>query len=406
MKTEKAFIPILGLLIGLTPLAIDMYLPSMPAIAAGLGASAEAVQQTLTVFLIAFSLPQLLFGPLSDALGRRPVIMLGLVLFVGGSLLCAMAPGIGWLLAARAVQAAGAAAIAVSVPALVKDRYSNEAFARTMSFIMMVMAVAPLLAPLLGGLVLNFGSWRLVFGTLTLIAVIGLLLFCGSIPETLQRQKRTPLRIRPQLRNYRQLLCDRHAFCHMLSAGFMFAGMMAFVAASPFVYIELYAVPAQYYGLLFGLNVLTLMSLSMLANRFITLGSRRILTIAFGLIALVVVLLLSLSLLSRPPLAALVIASMLFIGTYGVISAHTLSVVMNRFPAISGSVSALGGTLRFGTGSFGGAAVGLLHDDSASAMTLAMAACGILALLSFVCALQAAPARSTEAAKEEGCGGI
>ncbi|NVK40435.1 MAG: Bcr/CflA family multidrug efflux MFS transporter [Oceanospirillaceae bacterium] len=386
MRTEKAFIAMLGLLIGLTPLSIDMYLPGMPAIAGSLEASTGAVQQTLTVFLIAFSLPQLVFGPLSDALGRRVIIIVGLALFIGGSVLCSMAPSIGWLLVARALQAAGASAVAVTVPALVKDRYSHEAFARTMSFIMMVMAVAPLLAPLLGSLVLNFGGWRLIFGVLTLIAVIGLLLFWRYIPETLSSERRNPLRVGHQLRNYRRLLLDRHALCFMLSAGFLFAGMMAFVAASPFVYIELYGIPERFYGILFGLNVLTLMALTMLANRFIHLGSGRILQIAFGLVGLVVLLLLWLSAQERPPLALIVISAMLFVGSYGAISAHTMSMVMNRFAAISGSTSALSGTLRFGTGSLGGAAVGLLHDGSAASMTWVMAGTGVLAILSFVLA--------------------
>ncbi|MFC6671705.1 Bcr/CflA family multidrug efflux MFS transporter [Marinobacterium aestuariivivens] len=395
MRTEKAFIALLGLLIGLSPLAIDMYLPSMPAIASGLGASTEAVQQSLTVFLIAFSLPQLIFGPLSDALGRRFVILTGLGLFIGGSLLCALAGDITWLLVARALQAAGASAMAVTVPALVKDRYSQESFARTMSFIMMVMAVAPLLAPLMGGLVLTVGGWRLIFWVLALIALAGLLLFHRYIDETLAIEKRSPLHLGKQLDNYRRLLGDRHALCHMLSAGFMFAGMMAFVAASPFVYIELYGVPEQYYGFLFGLNIITLMTLTMLANRFTHQGSKRILTTAFAIIALVCSLLIALSLIPDPPLVLVVLGAMFFIGSYGAISAHTMSVVMNRFAGISGSASAVGGTLRFGTGSLGGAAVGLLHDGSGMPMTLVMSACGILAVLTYAAAGKPPPATTT-----------
>jgi DHA1 family bicyclomycin/chloramphenicol resistance-like MFS transporter len=386
MRTEKAFIAILGLLIGLSPLAIDMYLPSMPAIATGLGASTEAVQQSLTVFLIGFSLPQLIFGPLSDAVGRRHVIIGGVLLFIVGSLLCAMATDIDGLLISRALQAAGAAAMAVTVPALVRDRYSREDFARTLSFIMMVMAVAPLVAPMLGALVLTLGGWRHIFWVLVLIALTGLTLFYRYVDESLPSEKRTALKPAALLQNYGALLRDRHAFCHMLSAGFIFAGMMAFVAASPFVYIELYGVAEQYYGLLFGLNVITLMVLTTLSNRFIHLGSKRILMAAFALVGLVSLLLIALSLMPQPPLFLIVLGAMAFVGTYGMISAHTLSEVMHRFSQISGSTSALGGSLRFGVGSLGGAAVGLIHNGTSVPMTSVMAACGLLGSLAFLAA--------------------
>lgn len=388
MSSNKTFIVILGLLIGLTPLAIDMYLPSMPAIASGLGASTEAVQQSLTVFLIGFSLPQLFFGPLSDALGRRFVIIAGVLLFVLGSVLCALATDINGLLMARALQATGAAAMAVTVPALVRDRFEGGDFARTMSVIMMVMAVAPLIAPMLGALVLYLASWRMIFWVLVLVAAIGLTLFYCHVDETLAPEKRTPLRPAVLIHNYGTLLRDRHALGHMLSAGFMFAGMMAFVAASPFVYIELFGVAAEHYGLLFSLNVIALMALTTLANRFTHLSSKRILQLTFVLITLVSTLLVVLSVLTEPALALIVLACVLFIGTFGIISAHTLSEVMNRFSTISGSTSALGGSLRFGVGSLGGAAVGLLHNGTSVPMTLVMAACGILAVVSFLAAGQ------------------
>ncbi|UTW11823.1 Bcr/CflA family multidrug efflux MFS transporter [Marinobacterium rhizophilum] len=386
MTTDKAFIIILGLLIGLSPLAIDMYLPSMPAIASGLDTSTELVQQSLTVFLIGFSLPQLIFGPLSDAMGRRFVIIIGALLFILGSVFCALATDIHWLLMARAVQAAGAAAMAVTVPALVRDRFAGAEFARTMGVIMMVMAVAPLIAPMLGALVLVVGGWRLIFWVLVLIALIGLALFYRKVDETLATAQRTPLRPAALVRNYGMLLRDRHALLHMLSAGFMFAGMMAFVAASPFVYIELFGVAEQYYGLLFSLNIIALMALTTLANRFTHLSSKRVLQVTFALISLVCGLLILLSTVAEPPLALIVLASVLFVGTYGIISAHTLSEVMNRFARISGSTSALGGALRFGVGSLGGAAVGLFHSGTSVPMTSVMALCGILAVISFLCA--------------------
>jgi DHA1 family bicyclomycin/chloramphenicol resistance-like MFS transporter len=250
------------------------------------------------------------------------------------------------------------------------------------------MAAAPLTAPILGAQVLHLGSCRLIFCVLVLVAASGLTLFYRHVDETLPPQKRTPLRPAALIHNYGILLRDRHALGHMLSAGFMFAGMMAFVAASPFVYIELFGVAAEYYGLLFSLNVIALMVLTALANRFSHLSSKRILQLTFGLITLVSTLLIVLSAVAEPALALIVLACVFFVGTFGIISAHTLSEVMNRFATISGSTSALAGSLRFGVGSLGGAAVGLLHDGTSVPMTLVMAVCGILAVISFLAAGQ------------------
>ncbi len=380
-QSETRFIIILGLLIGLSPFAVDMYLPSLPTIGADLGASPELVQQTLSVYLACFALPQLFFGPLSDALGRRVTLLLGLTVFMAGSLLCVAARDIGELILARGLQGIGAAAVLVTVPALVRDRFAGDEFARMMGFIMLVMALAPLVAPLVGGLVLSLSGWRSIFLVLAGLGLIGLLLFVRYLGETLPPERRESLRPRRLLANYGSLLKHRPSLSFMLCGGFGFAGMMAFLTASPFVYIDLYGISAQNYGLLFSLNILTMMVFTALANRFVRrIGVHRMLGLGMLVLALASVIMGGLAAWGAPPLVVLVASIMLFVGTNGMVSANTMALVMNRFGHISGSASAMAGFLRFGIGALAGVLVGVLHDGTIRPLLIAMVGCGVLAV--------------------------
>lgn len=378
---ERSFVLTLGFLIGLSPMAVDLYLPSMPAIAEGLSASPALVTQTLSVYLACFALPQLVFGPLSDALGRRFSMFLGLGIFLLGSILCAMAPHIEALILSRGLQGIGAAAVVVTVPALVRDRYEREEFARVMGLVMMIMALAPLVAPLLGGVILTLSGWRMNFVFLAALAGLCLLLFHWRIGETLAVERRISFRPGNLNRNYRALLGHGASLCFMLCGGLAFAGMVAFLAASPFVYIELYGASELQYGLLFACNILMILLFTALGNRFVRrTGSHRMLGFAMAVVLLASTAHLGLALAGEPPLWAVVLAVMLFVGTNGVVSANAMALVMNPFAAISGSVSALAGALRFGSGALAGVAVSVLHDGTARPMFLVIAGCGAAAV--------------------------
>lgn len=376
-SVEKNFILTLGMLVGLSPMAVDLYLPSMPAIAENLAASPAAVTQTLSVYLACFAIPQLVFGPLSDAMGRRFSMFLGLAVFLLGSLACAIAADINALILARGLQGVGAAAIVVTVPALVRDRFENEEFARVMGLVMMTMAMAPLVAPLLGGLILTISGWQANFVLLAVLAALGAVLFHLVIGETLAPERRVPLRPRVLLRNYGRVLGHGSSMCYMLCGGLAFAGMMAFLAASPFVYIELYGVSELQYGLLFACNIATIIVFTGLGNRFVRrTGSHRLLGLAMGVMLVATLLLLGLAQAGRAPLWLVVVSIMLFVGTNGVVAANSMALVMARFSAISGSVSALAGSIRFGSGALSGVAVSFLHDGTAWPMFTVIAACG------------------------------
>ncbi|MFA5677739.1 MAG: Bcr/CflA family multidrug efflux MFS transporter [Pseudomonas sp.] len=378
---------ILGLLMGLPPIATDLYLPAMPTIAHVLESGPEAVQQTLTLFLLTFAVCQLFFGPLSDAVGRRPVMIMGLAIFCLASIFCASSADVSTLVLFRGLQGVGAAAIVVTVPAIIRDQVSGSAFSRVMGFIMMVMALAPLVAPLLGSVILMLSGWRMIFVVLAATASIVALLYLVTLGETLPVCKRTRFDLTNVARNYLRVFSDRAAVCYMLCSALAVAAMFGFLAASPFVYIDYYGVTEQAYGVLFALNILTLITMASISNRLVTRhGPKRMLGMAMGMILMSTVLLVSIALLPEPKLL-LVIAVMLFIGTAGVINANAMALVLDRLGPVSGSASAVAGSLRFGLGAVAPIAVALLFDGTPAALAIVMAACGFASVVCFGLAL-------------------
>lgn len=387
MIPARYLVILLGCMIGLTPLAIDMYLPSLPTITEELLTSEEAVQSTVSIYLIFFAIPQLFFGPLSDALGRRFAIVCGVVLFLLGSLLCSVAPSIEILLLARALQGIGSAAISVTVPALVKDRFNGEEYTRIVGFIMMVMAIAPLVAPILGGIIFLAGGWRSIFFVQVAVAIVCGLIFFLRVEETHPEAARSPMRLKRLLQNYKTLFSDRHALALGICVGAMVAGLMAFITASPFVYIKHFGVAEAHYGFLFGANVLGMMAITFLNNQLISrFNNDRLLGAAVASVSLASVYLLVISFVPAPTLMMVIIGTLLFIANLGMLTANIQVILLSRFSHMAGATSAMIGALRFGVGSFGGISVSLLHEPSAFPLTIVMAGCGGLVLLAWLAA--------------------
>lgn len=398
----RLLIILLGCLIGLTPLAINMYLPSMPSIADEFAASPQAVQWTVSIYLIFFAGPQLFFGPLSDAMGRRFAIFCGLGFFLGGSILCALASNIETLLIARALQGTGSAAISVTVPALVKDRFSGPEYTRTVGFIMMAMSVSPLIAPLAGGAIFSLGGWRSVFWVLAAIGVISAVVFGRAVAESLPREQRRPMNVSKLLASYRILFTDRHALGLGLCVGSMVAGLMAFIAGSPFVFIEVYGVAPEYYGLLSGLNVVAMMLATYSNNRLIHyFANHTLLRACVTMVVLASIYLFVISQLQSPALWLVVLGSALYIGNLGMLTANVQVILLSRFSHMAGSTSAMLGSLRFGVGSLGGIAISIFHEHSSAPLTAVMAACGLAVLLSFLLAGKVPNASNHKVEKQE-----
>ncbi len=368
---------VLGGLVALGPLSVDMYLPALPAIALDLAASYAQVQQSLSTFVLGLAAGQLVSGPLSDRVGRRPVLALGLILYAAASGALALVSDVPQLVGLRLLQALGGAAGVVLARAIVRDLYEGIEAARALAFVMLVTGMAPLVAPLIGGYLLLLAGWRAIFWLLAAFGVLILLAARLVLPETRRRGATTPALVSSFLAS----LADRATLGFMLAGGFAFAGMFAYIAATPFVYIELFGVSPQRYGLLFGLNVIGIMTGSFASARLVShLGVRRVLGLGTMVMAIAGLALMIITGLDVGGLAAIVVALFFYVGMMGLVGANAVAGALDRFPAIAGSVSALLGATQFGFGALAGAVVGLLHDGTAAPMGLVIGTCGIAAL--------------------------
>ncbi|KAA6183475.1 Bcr/CflA family multidrug efflux MFS transporter [Thiohalocapsa marina] len=376
----------LGALAALTPFAIDLYLPSLPTLARDLDSDIRLAQLSVTLYLGLFATAQLILGPLSDVHGRRRLIIGGLALFALGGLGCALAPSMPLLLLGRGLQAIGGAAIAVTVPALVRDCFERDEYARVMTLVMLVMGLAPLIAPSLGALVLLVASWRWVFALLLLITLATAVLFLRVVPETLPPAQRSP-HLAGQLRQYGRILRHRQALASLATASASFAGMMSFIVASPFVYIELHAIPAAVFGPLFGANIAAALLVSFMNARLIPrVGAEALLRVGIGVQGVAALLLLALTLLHEPSLWLLAPAAGLYLAMSGLVMGNAMAGFMADFPGLAGTASAFGGAARFGAGALSGSLISLLHDGTATPLLLGIGVSGLIAVSAYLLA--------------------
>ena len=372
---------VLGLLSAVGPFAIDMYLPALPAIAADLNTTTAATQLTLTVFFIAFGLCQIIYGPLSDVYGRKAPLYAGLVLFTLGSIGCALAPGIGALIAFRFIQGLGAAAMAVIPRAIIRDLHTGAEATRLMALVMLVFSVCPILAPLFGSaLIVPFG-WRAVFAAVTLVAVIGIALVATLLPETRPAEERISGNVRDVLGAFAELLRDRHFLGLTFIGGLGMSSFFAFLATSSFVYIGHYGLTPTQYSLAFSVNAIGFIGASQFASR---LGSRfgmgRMVLTAVSLYAGFAVLLLALTLLGYDSLRVLMPLLFTSFAFLGLVIPSTMVLALERHGPIAGIAAALGGTLQMVTGGAMIAVAGLFFNGTTLPMvaTIAIAAVGAL----------------------------
>ena len=375
---------ILGLLSMLMPLAIDMYLPSMPVIAKEFGVPAGSVQMTLSAYTLGFAVGQLFYGPMADSLGRKPVIFWGVLVFALAAGACAMAQNIEQLVHMRFLHGLSAAAASVVINALMRDMFTKDEFSRMMSFVVLVMTVAPLLAPMLGGLLMVVFSWHAIFWAMSIAALIAATLVGVYIKETLPVERRQKFRLRTSLGNFATLFRHKRVLSYMLASGFSFAGMFSFLSAGPFVYIELNGVSPQNFGFYFALNVVALVILTLINSRNVRrVGAERM--FRFGLIIQFIMggLLLVVCLFGLP-FWLLVIGIAGYVGVIAMVTSNAMAVIMDDFPHMAGTAASLAGTIRFGTGAAIGSLLSLFTAKSAWPMVGSMAFCVIAAALLYL----------------------
>ncbi|HDG1671384.1 TPA: Bcr/CflA family multidrug efflux MFS transporter [Kluyvera cryocrescens] len=380
-RSSLSIVFILGLLAMLMPLSIDMYLPALPVISAQFGVPAGSAQMTLSTYILGFAVGQLLYGPMADSLGRKPVILGGTLIFATAAAACALAPTIDYLIVTRFFHGLAAAAASVVINALMRDIYPKEEFSRMMSFVMLVTTIAPLVAPIVGGAVLVWFSWHAIFWILAVAALLASAMVYFFIDETLAVEKRQPFHLRTTLGNFASLFRHKRVLSYMLASGFSFAAMFSFLSAGPFVYIELNHVSPQHFGYYFALNIVFLFVMTTINSRFVRrMGAlwmfRAGLTIQFVMaLWMVACALLDVGFWS------LVLGIAVFIGCVSMVSSNAMAVILDEFPHMAGTASSLAGTFRFGIGAIVGALLSMATFTTAWPMLISIALCATCSIL-------------------------
>ena len=366
---------ILGLLSAIGPFAIDMYLPALPAIGHSLGAEVGAVQWSLTAFFLALGCGQLLYGPVSDMLGRKPPLYFGLGLFTLASVGCALATNIETLVALRFVQGLGAAAGMAIPRAVVRDLHTGHEAARMMSLLMLVFSVSPILAPLVGSGVIAVSGWRGAFWVVALAAVAGLALVYGMLGETRPASARVESSLRSALRAYGLLLRDAHYLGLVFIGGCAMSGFFVYLASSPFVLINHYGLTPTQYSLAFSFNAIAFIGASQFTG---ALGARfglvRVVTAAASASGVVMLALLGYYLAGGDRLGVLIALYFIASAFMGLVIPTTSVLALEEHGAIAGTASALLGTLQMLSGAAAMGIVGLFANGEPLPMVIGMAA--------------------------------
>lgn len=375
---------ILGTLTAFGPLSIDMYLPGLPSIAREFQAGSSTAQLTLSLFLIGMAAGQVLYGPLSDRYGRRIPLLFGCLLYSLASLGCALAPSAGVLIILRFIQALGGCAGMVIARSVVRDLFAGRDSARMFSFLMLVMGLAPITAPLIGGQLLVFFGWRAIFWLLAGFGLLCMALVIFLLPETLPPERRAHAGLAPALRVYGSILSDRHFVGYALAGGFISAGMFAYISGSPFVLIEDYGVAPEQYGFIFGANALGLILVSQINRRLLgSFSSEGILHTTLLVVVLAGITLVGVTITGLGGLVGLLIPLFVCIAGVGLVGPNSSALAMESYGRTAGSASAMLGALQFAVGTLAGTLVGVLHNGTALPMAGVIAACEIAALLAF-----------------------
>jgi DHA1 family bicyclomycin/chloramphenicol resistance-like MFS transporter len=372
---------LLAALSAIGPLTTDMYLPSLPDIARLLGASTAQVQLTISSYLFGFAIGQILYGPLADRHGRKPVLLAAMGLYCAASLACALSTSIEMLIAARALQALGGAGGIVLARAVVRDLYSGTRAGRELSLIGAVMALAPVLAPLLGGVLQTGFGWRSIFFTLVGSGLVGAAIVWLLMPETLALRAVEPVSPATMLKSYRVVARNPAYLAYLGLASTSFGGLFAWISGSSFVLQNIYELSPFKFGIAFAVGSVGYMSGTTLAVRLVMrLGLDRTLGVgaaamAAGGLAMVMAVALGLS-----SAASLVLPMALYLAGLGMVLPQAIAGAMTPFPERAGAASALLGFVQQSAAALCGAVVGALLGTSAWPLAAAVAAMGCATL--------------------------
>lgn len=368
--TGLSLVLILSALMAITSLSTDIYLPAMPVMATDLQGDAEL---TITGFLIGFCIAQLVWGPVSDHFGRRLPLFIGMVLFIAGSVGCALSTDIVQIVFWRVFQALGACTGPMLARAMIRDLFSRTRAAQMLSTLMIIMAVAPIAGPLIGGQMIKVTSWHTIFW---LLAIIGVLMLVSLfwLEETLPAEKRVKASLSGAFANYAILLRNASFMRFTLCLTFYYVAAYAFITGSPFVYIRYFGVDPQHYGWLFAVNIIGLMAVSVVNRRLVhRYPLESLLRFAVFAATLAAVILAAATGFGFGGIGLIVVAVFVFFSMNGIIAATSTACALDAVPNVAGSASALMGSLQYGSGIISSLLLALLSDGTPWTMGWIMA---------------------------------
>lgn len=367
-KTKLSFLIILSAFMAFTSLSTDIYLPAMPSMEKSLGGSVEL---TVTGFVIGFAIAQLIWGPISDRIGRIKPLFIGTILFIIGSIGCALSTNMELIVFWRIFQAFGACVGPMISRAMIRDLYSSTQGAQILSTLMMIMAAAPIIGPLLGGLFIRIGTWRLIF---IFMAIVGFILFSTVklLPESLPKERRSNASLSSNLKNYLTLVKSKKFMIYTLSVTFFYVAAYAFITGSSSIYINYYGVNPEIYSLLFGLNILGVSLMSMVNRRLVNKFSLTILLSYATIFAFIFsIILVAMATTNIFGLSGIVIPMFFIFSTNGIIAACANAAALNSVSSnIAGSAAAFVGALQYGSGVISSIILAIFSDETATTMSI------------------------------------
>ena len=362
-----------------TSLSTDIYLPAMPAMQKALGGRVEL---TLTGFVIGFAIAQLIWGPISDRIGRIKPLVIGSLLFVIGSIGCALSTSMTMVVFWRVFQALGACTGPMISRAMIRDRYDSQRGAQMLSTLMMIMAVAPILGPLLGGLFLRFSTWNLIFW---FMALVGVMLFLSThlLPETLPVAERSQASLTQSFKNYAKLLASKKFMIYTMSVTFFYVAFYAFITGSSEIYMNFYHVPAEAYSFLFGVNIVGVSLMSMVNRQLVSHFSLpKLLAISTSLAFLFTLILVFTGVTNAFGLWGIVLPMFCFLSMNGIVAACSNAAALNAVPSdMAGSAAAILGALQYGSGVIPSILLAIFADKTPGTMTIIIAVAIFLSAL-------------------------
>jgi len=372
----KLLLPLLAAVLAISPLAVDMYLPAMPTLAEHLSTPMSMVQNSLSVYLLGYALGLILFGPMADKYPRRRLVLLGIGGFFITSLLLPIVSNIEQFLCVRFLQAFISSAATVVVPGAVREYYGKDT-AKGLSYVSMIMMLAPMIAPSIGSVLLLAHSWQLIFYVLAAYSFIVLILVFKYLPNAVQLNKSTGDDKAPKeqlsfIQRYKIVLTNVEARLDIITSMMISLAFFSYITAIPFVYLKVFMVSEYNFSLLFALNVFALMTAHFTNTRFVVrVGSRTMLRLGLS-VAMLSVSALALVNILELPLIYTVITIFPLMGSISMIAVNSDALILTKFPAHSGTVTAVIGTLRWGIGALAGPILAFFFDGSAKPFALLM----------------------------------